>query len=725
MKKFKHPYLILVFILYSNSAFSQGTWTNFTNGNGIWDIAIQKNYLWCATYGGLVKWNTQDMTYKKFTTVDGLNETNVFSVAIGENDIVWAGYEHGISRYNGEKWETDFVADGLNILNVRSIAIGLDGEVWAVINEGAIRYKNGLWEKFSSESGSTVRTVDIDLHGNVWFATENGVKCYDGYEWKTFTEDDGLAYNKTSQIATAPSGLIWACSYRYVYASELVTKTENISLSTSDPVVGVKGALSCYDGLTWTTYDENDGFVAGQMNSLSIDNSETVWVGTLEGLIRYDGDTWKTYTVNDGLSSNRIWSTIADSGNDLWIGTWGSGLCHFDNKTWSVFNTFNEPSYIHYSYYPDITFDSVGNIWCAASRSIEKYDGTKWETVTTTDHHNDQFFSLAMSSDDELWCGSNFGIYHFEGKTWDYITRVDVKSIGRVNSIVIDKNDCVWFGTAWSGVFCFDGEKWLSYDISGGSTIYSISVDSKGGIWCGTYTNGAFFFDGKVWQNFTPENGLAHHRVDVVMVDHDDIVWFGTHNFVSRFDGNSWKTFDNSDGLPSRYISSIAEDPYGNIWIGSPGGLTCYNGETWKTYTEHDGMVNTYARTISIKSDGTVWVGSEGGFTRFVPNIQHTRIVSNEIVPSSLSILCNYPNPFNPSTTIEFTLPQIEFAELVIYNIMGQKVRTLLTDTLTAGNHAVLWNGKNEIGQTVSSGVYVSHLKTGLNTTSHRMLLMK
>jgi len=84
-----------------------------------------------------------------------------------------------------------------------------------------------------------------------------------------------------------------------------------------------------------------------------------------------------------------------------------------------------------------------------------------------------------------------------------------------------------------------------------------------------------------------------------------------------------------------------------------------------------------------------------------------------------------YPNPFNASTTISFTLPASGFTQLVIYNIAGQKVRELIAETMTAGIHNVMWDGRDDGGNLLSSGVYISRLSTGKLVTHNRMLFMK
>jgi len=94
-------------------------------------------------------------------------------------------------------------------------------------------------------------------------------------------------------------------------------------------------------------------------------------------------------------------------------------------------------------------------------------------------------------------------------------------------------------------------------------------------------------------------------------------------------------------------------------------------------------------------------------------------------LPDEYSLSANYPNPFNPSTTIEFSLPSASRVELAVYNIRGQKVRTLVSKNLTAGNHTVTWNSCNDAGEKVASGVYLYRLTADNFTSVKKMMLLK
>ncbi|MBN2830461.1 MAG: lamin tail domain-containing protein [Candidatus Cloacimonetes bacterium] len=85
----------------------------------------------------------------------------------------------------------------------------------------------------------------------------------------------------------------------------------------------------------------------------------------------------------------------------------------------------------------------------------------------------------------------------------------------------------------------------------------------------------------------------------------------------------------------------------------------------------------------------------------------------------------NYPNPFNPTTTISFSLKDREMVNLSIYNLKGQKVRTLVSENMQAGNHNLVWNGTSDNGDTVASGIYFYKLNTDSYSSTRKMVMMK
>ena len=96
-----------------------------------------------------------------------------------------------------------------------------------------------------------------------------------------------------------------------------------------------------------------------------------------------------------------------------------------------------------------------------------------------------------------------------------------------------------------------------------------------------------------------------------------------------------------------------------------------------------------------------------------------------KVTPTEFVLNQNYPNPFNPATVISFSIPKAENVKLYVYNLLGEKVTTLINSDLNIGNHKVTWNGKNDFGITVPSGVYFYKLETPSFNQSRKMILLK
>ena len=94
-------------------------------------------------------------------------------------------------------------------------------------------------------------------------------------------------------------------------------------------------------------------------------------------------------------------------------------------------------------------------------------------------------------------------------------------------------------------------------------------------------------------------------------------------------------------------------------------------------------------------------------------------------LPDSYRLAQNYPNPFNPATIIEYSLPTRAFVTIEIFNVIGQRVRTLLDEPKSPGTYLVEWNGKDDMGSSLSTGVYFYRFKTGEVALTKKMLLLK
>ena len=90
-----------------------------------------------------------------------------------------------------------------------------------------------------------------------------------------------------------------------------------------------------------------------------------------------------------------------------------------------------------------------------------------------------------------------------------------------------------------------------------------------------------------------------------------------------------------------------------------------------------------------------------------------------------IKFLKNYPNPFNPTTTISFEIGESGKAKVEIFNVKGQKIKTLLNQKMKVGNHSVIWNGNDSNNKRVSSGMYFYKITVNGNQQTNKMLMLK
>ncbi|MEW6004077.1 MAG: FlgD immunoglobulin-like domain containing protein, partial [Stygiobacter sp.] len=187
---------------------------------------------------------------------------------------------------------------------------------------------------------------------------------------------------------------------------------------------------------------------------------------------------------------------------------------------------------------------------------------------------------------------------------------------------------------------------------------------------------------------------------------------------------------NNAKGVTSIY----AEAELGQLEIGK---VTSRLPEGWLvSTTTENGKVKFAAAGVNPLSDGifaTIEVKLKDKETAVsvVGNAKLNDELSSSLqakvreIPSEYALSQNYPNPFNPTTTIKFSVAQDAKVSLVVYDMLGQKVRTLVDAQQEAGYYSVRWDGTNDFGSKVSSGIYIYRLQAGNFVQTMKMNLMK
>jgi photosystem II stability/assembly factor-like uncharacterized protein len=252
---------------------------------------------------------------------------------------------------------------------------------------------------------------------------------------------------------------------------------------------------------------------------------------------------------------------------------------------------------------------------------------------------------------------------------------------------------------------------------------------SSTNIFAGTLSKGVFL---------TTNNGTTWHAVNNGLPGTDRIyslasigtnIFAGTDNhgvFLSTNNGTSWQARNN--GLTGSISALI---PFGtNLFAGTAINygifLTTNNGASWTA--ENEGLMNKWIMALTLTNE-FIFAGTWGSsvWRRPLAEMIGINLISTNI-PDRFSLSQNYPNPFNPSTQIEFSIPKTSDVKLIVYDILGNIIQTLVNEELKAGIYKVDFSTTGG-GNNLSSGVYFYRLSArgGTNefTETKKMILLK
>lgn len=259
---------------------------------------------------------------------------------------------------------------------------------------------------------------------------------------------------------------------------------------------------------------------------------------------------------------------------------------------------------------------------------------------------------------------------------------------------------------------------------------YILAGTDDGNVWL--TTNGGA---GLSWSNVAvslPNRWVTQVAFDlldeqVAYVTFSGLRWDEEISHIYRTDnaGASWT--DISANLPETPINGMLVDPdYGNIlYVATDLGVYWSNdtGGTWAVLGTGLPGVSTY----ELKMHHATRLLVAGTHARSIWSLdmsQATSVAADQVPARAAMNLAAAPNPFNPRTTIRYSLPGRSFVELAVYSVAGRKVRTLVSGELRAGDHSAEWNGLTESGTPVASGTYFARLANGnaIETTTLKLV---
>ncbi|MEA2096169.1 MAG: carboxypeptidase regulatory-like domain-containing protein [Candidatus Cloacimonadota bacterium] len=246
----------------------------------------------------------------------------------------------------------------------------------------------------------------------------------------------------------------------------------------------------------------------------------------------------------------------------------------------------------------------------------------------------------------------------------------------------------------------------------GNATYYTNTITNENGYYHFDLPNGSYWVDAWHQNYYSYHNDEVIINYDIVQLDIElePVVFDGSlEGYVYELDTTTPIPYANIQVGSATYSNNTQADMNGYYYFDLPNEI--YSADCWM-----NGYFGEHIDNIEIANNAVI----QDFYLE--PDVE----ADDEEIEVVIGLGQNYPNPFNPTTKISFTTMSIENTELVIYNIKGQKVKTLINSVLENGDHLIIWDGNDQNNQPVSSGVYFYQLKIGNEIIdSKRMLLLK
>ncbi len=713
-----------------------GTWKNFTSMKDVRGIARSGNMLWAATSGGLFRWDTGTGQYLRFTNADGLQSIDLTAAGVDAAGDVWAGSSDGLlylySPANGSLLTITDIATfpgqtqkkinaltpagdtvlissdfGLSVYrrarrefgdtftkfgsypsSVRVAVAGAvvsGGRIWASVSDGLVTHRVAsaslaspnlleptAWTLYPVGSPGSIPLGLAEFQGRVYAGTTAGVYWFDGSVWQSVATLSGksiIGISATASVLTVctAAGEVWTvdpANSAQLYGAALPYVPTSVTTSASGtPVIGsLAGGILTYAG-SWTGHFP-DGPNANAFINVVVDPGGSIWGASGEssgkGVYKFDGTRWRSFTMsNSPLPADEVYRVSVGCNGSVWASLYGRGIVEIpagataidSNRVYGtnvgMVGITADPSFVVTS---SVACDSRGNVWTsivlAADRNV-----------------------LAVRSAGGVW--RTLPLYVGGSKVGTLMDRpVD-------RCLAVDASDNLW------AIVRDPGQKGI------------VSLGNRGAI------------DSVAAVHITSANGLPSDDVKTIVVDKENDIWVGTDRGIAIILDPNNPTRQGGIAaykpLPGVVINTIAVDPLNQKWIGTTEGAVLYSPDGTQqlaAYTvENTGgkLIDNDVRSITVDpATGTVYFGTAYGLASLTTAAAEPKAEFDKLLA--------YPNPYRVPSSVPVTIDGLTAnSSIKILTVDG----TLVRELKTPGGRIGFWDGRDERGKVVASGIYI------------------
>lgn len=721
--------------------------------------------------------HAQNYTWQKLNGPYGNNIINI--ATIGSSDVFAGTYTQGTgwSRDMGKHWEMmpDSVPTFIGgYLTSKGTILAMSYDtLYRSTDDGTTWESVGLGTENPMLFGGYSFAENVDS-GKVYLATNVGlfVSNDDGKSW----ELTGLEDPVMKIIAVDKGRLLALTDLLYLGIYPIPSGPASVKISddggstwktrdlpgdggASDLVIDNKGRwyvsvykqnvyISSDEGDTWTSLDFPNQYVT----KLAISKSGQLLVGYDGGLGIYDDGsrTFKDAGLPDiTVSAVQIaqdGAILVGSADLFQTGKSDAIFRSADNgETWQMVGAHTVVPFT-------MTANEDGDLYVGTSLFGLYHTpdgGSSWDRLFTGSNDFLGITSLQAGPKGNMMLSSliNRRIYYSNdyGKTWNKPVIMDDNIYLVVSQFMYFDERHIW--AAASSMFSGHGGGIYASEDAGRTFDYIGLADEE--IVCMTHTKDAAFVgtiyglfettdNGKTWNDITKnlQNSSFVISVNSLFVTVQGTLLAGTNVGVQRSTdgGTTWKTISDVSVMevPKAHADQVvaktfAQNSKGELFAGTDVYGILYStddGQSWKSInsgfiSDQDGSIGSVAKLVVDKNDNLYAANGNGGvYVGMYHDTPIEKIV--EAKPSNVELGQNYPNPFNPTTNIPIHLSGSGNVKLIVFDVLGRKVATLIDGMMRAGNHQVNFNATK-----LASGIYFYRLKMGNKVMVRKMLLIK
>ncbi len=717
---------------------AQNSWQSIGPNGGYIRCIVKDNIgriLAGNAYGGIFR--TSDAGQNWEQVFNGYRNEDVRSLAVNSNNHLFAGTDgHGLFRStdDGDTWQR------LNNLiftsTVMAILITSSGDIFAGTFNGLYRSTdNGTTFSLSGNgiSGTTIRAIGYSS-GFLFAGSDfNGVfrSSDNGNSWEAV--NNGIDYSSRLIECFASTDFISDGANKiYVGASDKMYSSSNIGIS--------------WDEIPTPQRNFSDLLIRSNGNIVASASSNVTTAGG--GIIESsnEGNSWQVFNL-----PNIPFSSVKEDNNDKLIGgSHGPGTyVTINNTDWNLEVTGM----------PAVAINGInhtsGVITVSTRHSgsfVTDNEGLTWENVSNSLPYGWNYeFKINPVTNTAFLLHQN-GTYKTTYGEWNNWTNTNIFA----NTIGFNS---LGHGFLFNGAFCYkttdDGSTFQPINIGNINYVRQVALDEADNIYIATANdfgnngNGVWRSTDAAltWQpinanlplNITAIASVEYNGPEILDCEREIIAGTSDGKGFSLNDNLSWNEFSvgfttnqfvkdiatisYTDGFDVSFLSEDAMKYHlgpgvnpGCFWYDAP---EVSEIDIFKTVMSTGGF-NFFK---SSKNNNTVeivkYIGTLGA--GIYKRVFSTDIdVTDDIIPDAFNLSQNYPNPFNPSTTIRFSIPEHSFVKLEIFNTLGEKVTTLVSEELNAGNYKYEWSAGN-----YPSGIYFYRLSANTFSKVNKMIFLK